>query len=65
LTIQDGNGTGDVNFDIEQMNVFSGLTGTQIRNVSEYGGSTGYANRGFVTTKNDIVIRSTNINTPN
>lgn len=66
-TIQDGNGTtgGDVNLDIRAMNGFTGLTATQVPNVTEYSGTTGYTNRAFVTQLNDIVIRSTNITTPN
>ena len=67
FTIQDGNGvsSGDVNFDIVRMQNFTGLTSTEIPNVSEYTGLTGYANRGWITQLNDIVIRSTNITTPN
>ena len=67
FTIQDGNGvsSGDVNFDIVRMQNLTGLTSTEIPNVSEYTGLTGYANRGWITQLNDIVIRSTNITTPN
>jgi hypothetical protein len=63
FTIQDGNGVtnGDVNFDIVRMQNLTGLTVTQIPNVSEYTGLTGYANRGFITQLNDIVIRSTDV----
>jgi hypothetical protein len=66
-TIQDGNGVigGDVNLDVRAMNTFTGLTSTNIPSVSEYSSSTGYANRAFVTQLNDIVIRSTNLSTPN
>jgi hypothetical protein len=66
-TIQDGNGVsaGNVNLDIRAMNTFTGLTSTQIPSIAEYGGSTGYANRAWVTQLNDVVIRSTNVTTPN
>ena len=66
-TIQDGNGIngGNVNLDIRALNTLTGLTGTQIPSITEYTTSTGYANRGWVTQLNDIVIRSTNIATPN
>lgn len=61
LTIQDGNGvvSGDVVFDIVRMQNLTGLTSTEIPNVSEYTGPTGYENRGWITQLNDIVIRST------
>jgi hypothetical protein len=61
--IQDGNGLngGNVNFDIVRMQNLTGLTATQIPNVSEYTALTGYANRGFITQLNDIVIRSTDV----
>jgi hypothetical protein len=67
LTIQDGNGLngGNVNFNINRLDTLTGLTSTQVPSVTEYTASTGYANRGFVTQLNDIVIRSTNVNTPN
>jgi len=66
-TIQDGNGLfgGDVNLDIRAMNGFSGLTSSNVPDISEYTSSTGYSNRAFVTQLNDIVIRSTNMSTPN
>ena len=66
-TLQDGNGVngGNVNLDIRALNTLTGLTGTQIPNITEYTSATGYANRGWVTQLNDIVIRSTNISTPN
>lgn len=66
-TIQDGNGLmgGNVNFDIRAMNGFTGITSTNIPNISEYTSSTGYSNRAFVTQLNDIVIRSNNMTTPN
>jgi hypothetical protein len=66
-TIQDGNGVsgGAVNLDIRAMNTFTGITSTQIPSIAEYGGSTGYANRAWVTQLNDVVIRSTNVSTPN
>jgi len=61
FVIQDGNGvsSGDVNFDIIRMQNLTGLTATEIPNVSEYVSLTGYANRGWITQLNDIVIRST------
>jgi len=63
ITIQDGNGisSGDVNLDIVRMQNLTGLTATQIPDVSEYTSLTGYANRGFITQLNDIVIRSTDV----
>ena len=66
-TLQDGNGIngGNVNLDIRAMNTFTGITSTQIPSIAEYGGSTGYANRAWVTQLNDVVIRSTNVATPN
>lgn len=61
ITIQDGNGisSGDVKLDIVRMENLTGLTSTNIPNVSEYTSSTGYVNRGWITQLNDIVIRST------
>jgi hypothetical protein len=66
-TIQDGNGIngGNVNFDITRMDTLTGLTVSEVPSITEYTSSTGYANRGFVTQLNDIVIRSTNISIPN
>jgi hypothetical protein len=66
-TLQDGNGVngGNVNLDIRAMNTFTGITSTQIPSIAEYGGSTGYANRAWVTQLNDVVIRSNNVTTPN
>lgn len=66
-TLQDGNGVngGNVNLDIRAMNTFTGITSTQIPSITEYGGSTGYANRAWVTQLNDVVIRSNNVTTPN
>lgn len=66
-TLQDGNGIagGDVTLDIRRMDTLTGLTSTQIPSIVEYVASTGYANRGWVTQLNDIVIRSTNTTTPN
>ncbi len=66
-TVQDGNGVngGNVNLDIRALNTLTGLTSTQVPNITEYTTSTGYANRGWVTQLNDIVIRSTNLSTPN
>ena len=65
--IQDGNGVngGSVNLDIRAMNTFTGLTSTQVPSITEYAGSTGYANRAWVTQLNDVVIRSTSVSTPN
>jgi hypothetical protein len=63
-TIQDGNGivSEDVNLDIIRLQNLTGLTATQVPNVSEYsGGTTGYINRGWITQLNDIVIRSTDV----
>ena len=64
VRIQDGNGvvSGDVYFTIGQMQNLTGLTPTEIPNVSEYTALTGYANRGWVTQLHDIVIRNTNKN---
>jgi len=66
-TVQDGNGivSGDVNLNINRLDTLTGLTASNIPSVTEYTGSTGYSNRGWVTQLNDIVIRSTNVNTPN
>lgn len=66
-TIQDGNGLigGSVNLDIRAMDTFTGITSTNIPDISEYTSSTGYSNRAFVTQLNDIVIRSNNMTTPN
>lgn len=62
-TIQDGDGlTGDINLEIVRMKNLTGLTVNEIPDVTEYAGqSTGYANRGWITQLNDIVIRSTDI----
>lgn len=64
IRIQDGNGiaSGDTYFTIGQMQNLTGLTPTQIPSVAEYTALTGYANRGWVTQLNDIVIRNTNKN---
>lgn len=64
FTIQDGNGisSGDVNLDVVRMQNLTGLTSTEVPNVSEYVSLTGYVNRGWVTQLNDIVIRSTDAN---
>jgi hypothetical protein len=66
VTIQDGNGLtgGSVSLSIREMQGLTGLTGTEIPDVTEYTSGTGYENRGFVTELNDIVIRSANITTP-
>ena len=63
LTIQDGSGISgsSVNLDIIRMQYLTGLTATQVPSVSEYTATTGYANRGWITQLNDIVIRSTDI----
>jgi hypothetical protein len=63
FTVQDGNGvtSGDVNLDIVRMQNLTGLTTTEIPDVSEYTGLTGYENRGWITQLNDIVIRSTDV----
>jgi hypothetical protein len=67
LSIQDGNGLtgGTVNLNINRMDSFTGLTASNVPSVTEYTASTGYANRGWITQLNDIVIRSTNVSTPN
>jgi hypothetical protein len=66
FTIQDGDGVGnDMDIEIRAMNTFTGLTSTQIPSITEYSGSTGRANRAWVTQLNDIVIRSTNQAIPN
>lgn len=66
-SIQDGNGVtgGTVNLNIKRMDTLTGLTASNVPDITEYSGPTGYANRGWVTQLNDIVIRSTNITTPN
>lgn len=66
-TIQDGNGivAGDVNLNLNRLDTLTGLTVGNTPSVTEYTGSTGYANRGWITQLNDIVIRSTNVSTPN
>ena len=63
LTIQDGSGISgsSVEFDIIRMQNLTGLTASNVPNVSEYTGTTGYSNRGWITQLNDIVIRSTDI----
>lgn len=62
FTIQDGDGaSNDVSYDIVRMANLTGITATQIPDVSEYVGTTGYANRGWITELNDIVIRSTDV----
>jgi hypothetical protein len=64
IRVQDGNGiaSGDTYFTISQMQNLTGLTPTEIPSVSEYTGLTGYANRGWLTQLNDIVIRNNNLN---
>jgi hypothetical protein len=67
LTIQDGNGIsgGSVSFDIRNLINLTGLTASQVPIVTEYTGTTGFSNRGWVTQLNDIILRSTNPSTPN
>lgn len=67
LSIQDGNGIngGNVTLEIRNLNSLTGLTSNQIPSVTEYSGSTGFSNRGWVTQLNDIILRSTNPLTPN
>lgn len=63
--IQDGNGSGtDINFDVRAMNGFTGLTASEVPDISEYTGSTGFENRAWVTQLNDIVLRSNDVTTP-
>jgi hypothetical protein len=66
-TIQDGSGTSgsSVNLDIRTMQTLTGLTASNVPDISEYTALNGYANRGFVTQLNDIVIRSSDVTTPN
>jgi hypothetical protein len=66
-TVQDGNGVsgGSVNLNINRLDTLTGLTATNTPSVTEYTGSVGYTNRGWITQLNDIVIRSTDVNTPN
>ena len=47
---------------VAQLNALTGLTGTQVPVVTEYSGSDGYTNRGWLTQLNDIVIRNNNLN---
>jgi len=67
VTIQDGAGVSgtDVKLDVRSMNGFTGITASDVPNITEYSGPTGYENRAFVTQLNDIVIRSTDVTTPN
>ena len=66
LLIQDGDGSNnDVNFDIRSMNGFTGLTASEVPDISEYTGPDGYENRAFVTQLNDLVIRSNDVTIPN
>jgi fibronectin-binding autotransporter adhesin len=67
VAIQDGNGitSGNVTFEIRNLNTFTGLTGSQIPSITEYSGTTGFGNRGWVTQLNDIIIRSTDPTIPN
>jgi hypothetical protein len=57
--VMNGIAAGDVNFDIVRMQNLTGLTVNEIPDVTEYTALTGYANRGWITQLNDIVIRST------
>jgi hypothetical protein len=43
------------------MQNLTGLTATEIPDVTEYTSLTGFANRGWITQLNDIVIRSTDV----
>ena len=63
LTIQDGSGISgsSVGFYIQPMNAFTGLTATQVPNITEYTSADGYANRAWITQLHDIVIRSTTV----
>lgn len=67
LSIQDGNGitNGNVTFEIRNLNTFTGLTASQTPIITEYSGSTGFENRGWVTQLNDIILRSTDPTIPN
>jgi hypothetical protein len=49
--------------DIRTMSTLTGITATQVPNITEYTGLNGFTNRGLVT--NDIVIRSNNVTIPN
>jgi len=66
-TIQDGNGiaSGDVNFQINRLDTFTGITASNVPDITEYTAGTGYENRGWITQLNDIVIRSSDVGTPN
>jgi len=63
LQVQDGNGlvSGDVDLNIIRMGNLTGLTSTEIPNISEYTSFNGYNNRGWITQLNDIVIRSNSV----
>jgi hypothetical protein len=59
-TIQDGDGlSGDVKYNIVRMQNLTGATAETIPDLTEYTAGTGYANRGWATELNDIIIRST------
>lgn len=60
FVVQDGDGaSNDVSYQIVRMENLTGLTATQVPDVTEYSSATGYLNRGWITELNDIVIRST------
>jgi hypothetical protein len=69
-TLQNGNGltavtVNDVHFNINRLDSLTGLTAGNTPSVTEYTASTGFANRGWITELNDIVIRSTDVTIPN
>jgi hypothetical protein len=47
------------------MSTLTGITATQVPNITEYTGLNGFTNRGLVTQLNDIVIRNNNVTIPN
>jgi hypothetical protein len=61
FVVQDGDGaSNDVSYNVVRMESLTGLTATDIPDITEYSAGTGYANRGWITELNDILIRSTN-----
>lgn len=54
--------SGDTYFTIAQMNTLTGIDPGNTPSVTEYTGSVGYSNRGWLTQLNDIVIRNNNFN---
>jgi len=66
LIVQDGNGiaSGDVFLNIQPMNTFTGITASEVPDISEYSGANGFENRAWLTQLNDIVIRSTDVVCP-